>query len=178
MRIIHFLLRHWRFVLVFIFGAATALFFVGFTHLSFEMSGTNEFCGRCHEMQRQVDSWAMSSHAVNNKGVVTDCVDCHLPPSGVQHYTYKGWSGFRDVWVHYIGDPTEIDWDEKFQTKDDYLFEDACISCHQDPTPPGLPRGGFLAHRERLNGRTQKKCYDCHERLVHHESPVIYRASK
>lgn len=158
----------------FLFGALFALFLVGFTHLSFSLTGTNEFCGRCHEMLPQVNSWKMSTHAVTKTGFKANCVDCHLPPDGISHYTYKAWSGLRDVWVHYIGNPSKVDWAGKAATKNHYLFEKACTSCHQDLTPPGLNRGGFLAHREWQRGRTQKKCWDCHEKLVHHGTTVLF----
>ena len=168
------ILKHWKLIITFFLGFLAAFFFVGFTHLSFNLTGTNEFCGRCHEMQRQVDTWRMSSHSVNPVGFVADCVDCHLPPSGIKHYTYKAYSGMRDVVVHYLGNPSTIDWDAKLQTKNDYLFEDACMSCHQDLTPPGMDRGGFLAHREWKNKRIQEKCWDCHEDMVHRKTPVLF----
>lgn len=165
---------HWKLIAAFILGVIAAIFFIGFTHLSFNLTGTNEFCGKCHEMMPQVNSWKMSTHSINRMGVVADCVDCHLPPSGIHHYTYKAWSGLRDVWVHNIGDPSTVDWEGKRYTKNHYLFQDACIECHQNLTPPGLNRGGFLAHREWKNGRTKKKCWDCHEDLTHHGTPVLY----
>jgi cytochrome c-type protein NapC len=167
-------LRHWKLTLAFFVGAFAALFFLGFTHMSFELTGTNEFCGRCHEMLPQVRTWQMSGHADNPAGVVANCVDCHLPPTGVSHYAYKAWSGLRDVVVHYLGDPAKVDWDGKRFTKEDYLFEDACQKCHQDLTPAGMSRGGFLAHRAWERGRIEKKCWDCHENLVHHEVPVLH----
>lgn len=78
------------------------------------------------------------------------------------------------MWVHYLGDPAKVDWPGKRHTKNDYLFEDACLQCHQDLTPPGLNRGGFLAHREWINRRTEKTCWDCHEDLTHHGTPALY----
>jgi cytochrome c nitrite reductase small subunit len=167
-------IRHWKLIVAFISGIFAALFFVGFTHLSFSLTGTNEFCGRCHEMRPQVATWKMSSHSVNTRGIVADCVDCHLPPRGIRHYTYKAYSGLRDVIVHYLGDPESVDWEGKKFTKEHYLFQDACRSCHQDLTPPGMDRGGFLAHREWKNGRTTKRCWECHELMVHHNTPVLY----
>lgn len=168
------LLKHWKLVAAFFLGVFVTLFFIGFTHLSFNLTGTNEFCGKCHEMMPQVNTWKMSVHVVNRSGVVADCVDCHLPPHGIEHYTYKAWSGLRDVVVHYLGDPQKVDWEAKRFTKENYLFEDACVECHQDLTPPGLGRGGFLAHREWINGRTGKKCWGCHQDLTHHNVPVLY----
>ncbi len=171
-------LVHWKLTLAFSLGVLATIFFIGFTHLSFTFTGTNEFCGKCHEMLPQVNSWRMSTHAANDKGVVCNCVDCHLPPSGVRHYTYKAWSGLRDVVVHYLGDPEKVDWAGKVRHKDKYLFADACRRCHQDLIPPGMPRGGFLAHREYERGRTVKQCFDCHEYMVHHRMPVVYQAAR
>jgi len=174
MRIIKWLIRHWMLVLGFWLGVAATLFFIGFTHFSFNLTGTNEFCGKCHEMLPQVSTWKMASHVSNAHGVVANCVDCHLPPSGIRHYTYKAYSGLRDVTVHYLGDPSKVNWAGKAFTKSNYLFEKACLKCHQNLTPPGLKRGGFLAHREWMNGRTSKKCWDCHQNMVHHTGQVIY----
>lgn len=171
---IRWAVRHWKLIVAFLLGAAFSLFFVGFTHLSFSLTGTNEFCGRCHEMLTQVTTWKMSSHSVNTYGVVADCVDCHLPPDGIRHYTYKAYSGLRDVVVHYLGDPAAVAWESKKFTKENYLFENACMNCHQDLTPAGMNRGGFLAHREWKNNRTDKKCWDCHQPMVHHNTPVLY----
>jgi len=174
MKMLRWFFAHWKLVAAFALGVVATLFFIGFTHLSFSLTGTNEFCGKCHEMMPQVNTWKMSTHSMNKRGVVANCVDCHLPPSGISHYTYKAWSGLRDVWVHYIGDPKSVDWEGKRFTKDHYLFQDACTSCHQDLSPPGMNRGGFLAHREWKNGRTKKRCWDCHEDLVHHNAPTLF----
>ena len=174
-RVIKILIRHWKLTVAFILGVFTSIFLIGFTHLSFNLTGTNEFCGRCHEMMPHLYTWKMSSHTVNVHGVTANCVDCHLPPAGLHHYTYKAYSGLRDVVVHYLGNPSKVDWEGKKFTKEDYLFEDGCRRCHQDLIPPGLKRGGFLAHREWINGRTRKKCWDCHENMVHHNTPEVYR---
>ena len=171
---LRWIVRHWMLIAAFGLGAVTALFLIGFTHLSFSLTGTNEFCGKCHEMMPQVETWRMSSHTVNSTGFVADCVDCHLPPSGISHYTYKAYSGLRDVWVHYLGNPAAVDWAGKRYTKENYLFEAACTACHQDLTPPGMSRGGFLAHREWVRGRAGKRCWDCHEDMVHHAQPVLF----
>lgn len=174
LKILRWPLKHWKLSIAFVVGAFTAMFLIGFTHMSFEMTGTNEFCGRCHEMQPRVETWRMSRHHSNDKGIIADCVDCHLPASGAYYYIYKSWSGWRDLWVHYVGDPEKVDWQAKRFHKEQYVFEGGCMSCHKDLTPPGLPRGGFLAHREWMNGRTNKKCWDCHSDLVHHGTPVIF----
>ena len=174
LKVYRFLRKHWKLLVAFFIGVLATIFFIGFSHMSFSLTGTNEFCGKCHEMMPQVNTWKMSTHAMNRTGVVANCVDCHLPPHGFHHYAYKAWSGLRDVVVHYLGDPAKVDWEGKRFTKNDYLFEDACIQCHQNLTPPGLKRGGFLAHREWINGRTKKKCWDCHENLTHHDVPVLY----
>jgi len=34
-------------------------------------------------------------------------------------------------------------------------------------TPPGLPKGGFIAHRAYLRGETTKKCAECHPHVGH-----------
>ena len=82
---LRWIIKHWKPEPAFLLGASAALFFIGFSHLSFNVTGTNEFCGRCHEMRRQVVSWQLSSHVINHKGVVANCVDCHLPPTGFRH---------------------------------------------------------------------------------------------
>ncbi len=155
-------------------GMLVTLVALGLLHLSFQVSGRNEFCGRCHEMQQWLDDYSFSSHAVNHATVVANCTDCHLPAEGLHHYTYKAYAGIRDVVMHILLDPEEIDWEEKLNHKDRFLFEDACTSCHSNLTPPGISRGAFLAHRDWERGRTTKRCWDCHETMVHHNKKTVF----
>jgi nitrate/TMAO reductase-like tetraheme cytochrome c subunit len=61
---------------------------------------TNESCMICHVHPHATDSWKLSTHVNNGSGVMTNCVDCHLPPkeNTWKHYTAKAALGLRDVW--------------------------------------------------------------------------------
>jgi len=169
--------RRWKgWILVFGAGAIFAYLFMHLFSFTVHVTGTNEFCGTCHEMGPFIEQWQLSSHYDNDKGVVADCVDCHLPPEGMTYLTAKAWLGLVDVYGHFFKDLEQIDWRAKLEHKNRFLWDQSCRQCHQNLTPPGLPRGGFLAHREYLRGRTDKSCADCHENLVHYPVRTLHAA--
>jgi nitrate/TMAO reductase-like tetraheme cytochrome c subunit len=80
----------------------------------------------------------------------------------------KGMTGTSDIIHNLYIDPYTYDWAaaaEKNRLK--FTFDSACRRCHHVLTPPGMPRGGFLAHRTYLRGETAKKCADCHPHVGH-----------
>jgi len=158
--------RKWSFA--FIAGIVVAFLALHMFSYTLHVTGTNEFCGRCHEMAPFIDQWKLSSHYSKPEGVVADCVDCHLPPEGMAYLTAKSWLGLVDVYGHLFKDVDNIDWEAKLEYRERYVWDQSCLACHQNLTPPGISRGGFLAHREYLRGRTERKCVNCHENLVHY----------
>ena len=76
---------------------------------------TNDSCAICHVHPHAHESWELSSHVNNKSGVMTNCVDCHLPPitDTWSHYTAKIELGVRDVWGYLTKDTADINWEMK-----------------------------------------------------------------
>ena len=67
--------------LTFLAGLIFALLcFVGL-NLAMKPVSSSEYCGsKCHEMTTAYQSWELTIHGANNKGIRVECIDCHLPP--------------------------------------------------------------------------------------------------
>ena len=78
------------------------------------VTSTNESCAACHVHPEAETSWKQSVHYNNESGVQTNCVECHLPPSGTaHHYWEKAKMGLHDVWMHLTHDKEELDFESK-----------------------------------------------------------------
>jgi nitrate/TMAO reductase-like tetraheme cytochrome c subunit len=138
-------------------------------------TSTPGFCASCHEIQFAHDTWQTSSHHNNPKGVVADCMDCHLPaPHDTFNFFYaKTAHGIKDVAVHLMGG----EYNNAEQRDKAYAsFDNAqCQKCHRNILYMPDKRGAMLAHRDVVHARPgyEKKCVDCHRNLVHVERPVF-----
>lgn len=136
-----------------------------------ETTNTDTFCVSCHAMTPFRASWQAAVHGGQNpQGFAAQCVDCHLPHGNfVEYVTAKAITGTGDVIQNFTIDVTKFDWmanAEKRRLK--FTYDSACRSCHQKlDAAPGMPRGGFIAHRAYLRGDTTKKCADCHPHVGH-----------
>ncbi len=136
-----------------------------------ETTNTDTFCVSCHAMTPFRNAWMQSVHGGKNpQGFTAQCVDCHLPHGSFAEYvTAKAVTGTSDVIQNIILDLDEFDWmanSEKRRLK--FTYDSACRRCHHHlDAAPGMPRGGFLAHRAYLRGDTSKKCASCHPRVGH-----------
>jgi cytochrome c nitrite reductase small subunit len=138
------------------------------------VNATNKdtFCVSCHIMNPFRTSWQQAVHGGNNpQGFTAQCVDCHLPHGDfVEFVIAKGVTGTGDLIHNLYIDAKTYDWmgaAEKNRLK--FTFDSACRHCHNSLTPPGMPRGGFLAHRAYLRGETKKKCAECHPHVGHRD---------
>ena len=136
-----------------------------------ETTNTDTFCVSCHAMTPFRDSWKQAVHGGNNpQGFAAQCVDCHLPHGDfVEYITAKAVTGTGDVIQNMTIDKAKFDWignAEKNRLK--FTYDSACRRCHhQLDAAPGMPRGGFMAHRAYLRGDTTKKCAECHPHVGH-----------
>ena len=135
-----------------------------------ETTNTDVFCAKCHIMKPFRMAWQNAVHGGHNpQGFAAQCVDCHLPHGNFfEFFLVKGMTGTGDVIQNFYVDGATFDWAgnaEKKRTK--FTFESACRHCHHVLTPPGMRRGGFLAHRAFLRGETTKTCADCHPHVGH-----------
>jgi cytochrome c nitrite reductase small subunit len=136
-----------------------------------ETTNTDTFCVTCHAMNPFRNSWKKAVHGGNNpQGFAAQCVDCHLPHGNfVEYVTAKAITGTGDVFNNLTMDVNTFDWmanGEKNRLR--FTYDSACRRCHQQlDAAPGMPRGGFLAHRTYLRGETTKKCAECHPHVGH-----------
>ena len=135
-----------------------------------ETTNTDTFCVSCHVMTPFRASWQEAVHGGQNpKGLAAQCVDCHLPHGNFfEYFMTKAKTGTSDVIHNFYIDEESYDWAaaaEKNRLK--FTFDSACRHCHHVLTPPGMPSGGFIAHRAYLRGETKKTCAGCHPHVGH-----------
>jgi cytochrome c nitrite reductase small subunit len=109
------------------------------------------FCGSCHTMQSQFEAWFHTgAHRRKN------CVDCHLPNDNLAlHYMWKSIDGMKDVAFQYSG---AYDEPITLSAHGAQVVQGNCIRCH----------GATVEFVD-----PQRKCWDCHRRLMHRRSGAI-----
>lgn len=137
-------------------------------------TSTPEFCASCHEIEPAYNEWAMSSHVVNTKGFVADCMDCHLPaPQDTFDFFYtKTAHGIKDVVIHFFGG--EYDRQAMKEQAWASINNDQCLKCHRNLLYLPHQRGAMLAHRSVVYARPgyEKRCTDCHRDFVHKKKTI------
>lgn len=141
-----------------------------FSSFAIHASGTPQFCMSCHEMRIVGEQgWMRSPHYRNDRGVVAQCSDCHVPPDLPHMLWVKTRDGVTDIVVHTFGesDPHRMDWDELRETARRKNFDSSCRRCHQNPEAKGLSLSALVAHRENALIDRPKKCVACHRTEFH-----------
>ena len=137
-------------------------------------TSTNEYCASCHVHPQAISSWKRGPHYQNTSGVVTNCVECHLPPEGLDHFVEKSKAGLRDIYSFYFTDISKIDW-EALSTLENavhYTFDSACSRCHQELFPIDLNEKGVDAHLHYQKNLDELRCINCHLKTGHyHDEP-------
>ncbi len=135
---------------------------------------TNDSCAICHAHPHAHETWELSSHVNNKSGVMTNCVDCHLPPQSNtwDHYTAKLKLSVRDVWSHITKDTADIDWEAKSELENaiKYIPNESCKACHQNIFPEGISDDGITAHLHYDENETKLnlQCINCHLDVGHY----------
>lgn len=129
----------------FVIGAAAC----GIGSLLLHASGTATFCGQCHSMKHEAETFAMSTH--RNQ----DCVECHLPHDNTAHYLIeKGRTGMVDMYHEMMRDyPNRI----KLDTTARKTVNENCLRCHE----------AAMSYVNTAPGGTQEDCLKCHSRIAH-----------
>ena len=140
-----------------------------FIHASFEYTSTNQFCDVCHVHPHVTQSWRESTHYKNESGVIVHCVECHLPPDGVSHYTEKVRVGIRDVWGTIFKDVSNIDWEAKgrLEHAKKFTYEASCTHCHGELFSMNLSKKGTDAHVYYFHKKGEVRCINCHLTVGH-----------
>lgn len=108
-----------------------------------------EFCGKCHVMDEQVDTYLHSAHRLG-----ASCSDCHVPHSLVPGASYKAYTGTRDVLAVVTNTaPAEI----KVSGIGKKVIQDNCIRCH----------GGMVGEIGDTSQNGGSFCFDCHRSTPH-----------
>lgn len=129
---------------------------------------TDQSCMICHVHPHVEDSWRMSVHYNNGSGVVTHCVDCHLPPKNQTwaHYTAKAKLGMKDLWGYLVKDSADFNWDMKSELEHavKYIPNESCKECHINLFPQGVTDDGVTAHLyyEENEEKLDLQCISCH----------------
>ena len=156
-------------------GILVAFPLFSLTYYTMVRTSTPLFCASCHEIQPAYNAWRTSSHTNNSRGVVADCMDCHLP---APHDTFdfffaKTLHGIKDVAAHFFEDQSRYDHAFNRAAAARTIKNDQCLKCHRNLLYLPKKQGGMLAHREVLYPRPgyEKRCTDCHQNLVHVQRP-------
>ena len=104
-------------------------------------TSTDAFCDQtCHAHPHATQMWIQSAHYSNRRGIITHCIDCHLPPGGLEHLTEKAKLGLRDVYSQLFRNVSKIDWarERQLDRARGFSFDAACIHCHGNLFTQGL----------------------------------------
>jgi cytochrome c nitrite reductase small subunit len=114
-------------------------------------SESPEFCGSCHVLKTQYETWFHSGAHASIK-----CIDCHLPNNNFpNHLLWKTLDGVKD-WVKFhtgmVSEPIRI------STHGAHVVQANCQRCHAD-----------LLARVKI----ERQCWDCHRRKTHQHTGAI-----
>lgn len=163
-----------RYFLIILAGLLTGVLLTILSNKFLDYTSRDEYCMSCHIHPEADEAWKLSSHYNTKSGVVTHCVDCHLPPKGsFKHLWYKGTTGMRDVWSYYTKDSASFDWQQKGMLENavKIVFNESCEHCHQSIFTKDLTSEGALAHlyyhenKEKLD----LQCISCHLDAGHYD---------
>ncbi|EPR37483.1 NapC/NirT cytochrome c domain protein [Desulfovibrio sp. X2] len=167
--------RAWLKPLVLVLVGVVVAFplFIG-TMRAMAVTSTPEFCGSCHEISPAVSQWRTSPHAANSRGLQARCMDCHLPrpEDTASFFIMKTYHGLKDVTAHVLHGADAYDAQEARENVWRTMDNENCLKCHKDILYIPTSRGAMLAHRSVLYprpGEKERRCTDCHYRLVHEE---------
>ncbi|MDX2430602.1 MAG: SUMF1/EgtB/PvdO family nonheme iron enzyme [Bacteroides sp.] len=156
---------------LFLSGIVLTALLIFFGNKAIVKTSEDEYCASCHIHPQATQSWKLSTHYDNKRGIHVHCVECHLPPHGQGYLPEKVRTGIRDVWSKWFKDPESLNWEAKSQIDHAKLhtFESSCIACHQNNYPLGLSDDGLAAHLyyERQEGAIH--CINCHITVGHHD---------
>lgn len=153
---------------------AVIVVFSGLILLGMARTSSTEFCMSCHEMKIYKDELAKSSHALTNDKKPMGCKDCHIPESfGGRYLIIKTVLGTRDVAVHFLGDPENLNRRKMQDFARRFVPDENCMACHpdlmKDTDDKELSEIGKLSHEAYLgkNGQTRRGCAGCHFNMAH-----------
>lgn len=160
----------------FLLGVVVAALLVFFGNKAVVATSTDDYCASCHIHPHSTDSWKLSTHVDNKRGIRVHCVDCHLPPHGEGYLVEKAKTGARDVWAKWFKDPESFNWEAKSQIEHakGHTFEVSCVHCHQNNYPLGLTKEGREAHLYYEQQAGELHCINCHITVGHYDPDRLH----
>lgn len=160
---------------VFLIGGVALVAFCAVTAFSLKATSTVEFCTSCHEMKVHAEELKFSAHAKDKDGKPITCSDCHIPAGyGPRYLSVKIYSGMKDVYVHFVEQPENINRAEQQLVARRFVDDNNCLRCHEDlykdaKGEKAISREGQLAHDAYLgkNGQARSNCAGCHINMAH-----------
>jgi len=114
-------------------------------------SESPEFCGSCHILQTEYETWFHSGAHQRIK-----CIDCHLPNNNLpDHLLWKTLDGVKDTVKFHTGMVSEP---IRISAHGALVVQANCQRCHAETVA-------------RVN--IERRCWDCHRRLTHQHAGVI-----
>jgi len=153
----------------FALGLVVGLAFAVGWEVAHTVTSTDTFCESCHAHPQATSSWKGSTHYRNPSGVVTHCVECHLPPGGLYRVREKLRLGAKDLFAKIFRDEGKIDWTLRSRLTHaiSYTYDASCIRCHRDLFPSGMSKKGEQGHIHYLQHASQVRCINCHLGVGH-----------
>ncbi len=153
----------WLYVLLFIVGGALT---VGGGADIYHRTEVPRFCGGCHEMDSNFDTWAQSQHES------IKCVDCHARP-GLSGWISAKTAGTTQLLHHFTADSID---DISLKERHRAIVSENCQRCH-----PGArrlnERHGLLISHER-HDELGLQCVACHAGNIAHPKEVPDKDNK
>lgn len=163
----------WKWIVVIVIGLAAVLVGMG---VSMARTSTTEYCTSCHEMKPYLDELKKSPHALDANKKPIDCAQCHVPADlGPKYLVVKTVIGMKDMIVHYLGDPENLDRRDMQPMARQFMDDDNCLACHKDlmkdaKGEKAVSEVGKLCHEAYLGkngGGTKRNCAGCHQNMAH-----------
>lgn len=159
-----------RRALTFLAGLVFALLCFVAVNAAMKPVSKSEYCGtKCHEMDTAYQSWKLSVHGANERGLRAECIDCHLPSKDkyFTHIVAKAYAGGKDMYKHHFGGEYDI---EKIREEVlAHISNEKCLSCHVDLLAKPGSDEVEEAHTESLSSPdiSENRCVECHEEVGH-----------
>lgn len=159
-----------------IFGTLTGMLIILLSYKGIKYTSTDEYCISCHIHPQADQAWKKSSHYQNNSGIITNCVDCHLPPEGQGYIFAKIKHGTKDLYGKLFKDPEKINWEEKSKLENarKFTYNESCINCHQHLFTEGLSVDGEDAHLYYRQHKNTIDCINCHLNVGHFSKSAMH----
>lgn len=130
-------------------GFIIGLVFCGMMSVMESVSGSQAMCGSCHSMKHEAETFAVSSHRMQ------ECTECHLPhDNAAVYWIAKGQTGMSDTYHELVRDyPARI----KLSDDGRDLVNKNCLRCHE----------GTMERVHTTMNDADTDCLKCHSRIAH-----------